>query len=160
MKNNSTLSQLGLQIWVSCPKFWLNFQELPFSNRYQRAKTKTNLTSETKFPLLGHLNCISICPEWIYTPKAKVISLLLSLGILVHFPLTVGLHQLTSVLGYPKRVWKEPGVGVGYPSTPLSNWHPTVKPKCASLSDFTRRWILGRPRVYFQCRQFVRVVDS
>ena len=152
MKKNSTLSQLCLQIWVSCTKHWLNFQEFPFSNRYWRPETRPNLAYKTTFPLRGNITCISICLEWISTTEAKVISLLLSLGILAHFPLTIGLHQLTSVLEYPTKDWRELGGGVGYPREPLFNYHPIVKPRCASLRDFTGRWISGQPGVRFQCR--------
>ena len=157
--NKSTLSQLFLQILVLCTKYWLNFQEFPFSNRWGRPKTRPDIATEIKFPLLGHLNFIFTFSEWISTHEAKVISLL-SLGILEHFPLTVGLHQLTSALEYPTRVWREPRGGVGYPSTPLSNCQPIVKPRFASLRDFMGRWISGRPGVRFQCHQLVKVVDS
>jgi hypothetical protein len=160
MKKKSILSQLCLQFWVSCTKYWLNFQEFPFSNRYQRPETRPDLASETKFPLLGHLTCISTLPELFSIPEAKVINLLGAQRILEHFPLEVGQHQLQSALGYPTRVWTEIGDVIGYPITPLSNSFPTSALRCASLGVFTGRWILRRAGVRFQCHQFVRVACS
>ena len=160
MKKKSTLGQLFLQIWVSCTKYWLNFQEFPFSNRYRRLTTRPDLEPETKFPLLGHLACISTIPKWFSTPEAKVISLLLSLGILAHFPLIVGLHHSTSVLGYPEKVWRVEGEGVGYPSVPPSNFQPLANWKCTRPRGFIGRRVPGRPVVRVQCRQFVEVENS
>ena len=158
--NKFTLSQLSLQKRCFDTKCWLNFQELSFSSRYRRPETRPDLTPETKFPLPRHLTCISIYSEWIPTPKAKVISLLQPLRILTHFSIDVGQHHSTSVLGYPTEGWRVEIGGVGYPSAPLSNCQPTLKPRCASLRGFTGRRIPGRPGVRFQCRQFVRVADS
>ena len=91
--NKSTLSQLSLQKCCFDKKYWLNFLKFPFPNRYRRPETRTNLEPKTKFPILGHPTSISICPEWIPAPKAKIISLLQPGRILAHFPLIVGQHH-------------------------------------------------------------------
>ena len=154
------LNQLSLQIWFSCTKYSLNFQELPFSDKYQRLKTRPDLASEIEFPILGHLTCISTPLELFSLPEEKVINLLGTQRILAHFPLIVGQHQPSGALGYPKRVWRELGDVIGYPTAPLSNSWPTLALRCTSLGVLTRRWILGWAGVRFQCRQFVRVANS
>ena len=158
--NKSTLCKLFLQILVLCTKHWLNFQEFPFSNKYRRPETRPDIEPEIEFPLSEHITCISICPERIPAPETKVISLLQPLGILAHFPLTVGLHHSPSALGYPIEGWRVERGGLGYPSASPCNYHPTTKPRCASLRGFMGRQILGRSGVCVQCRQFVRVEDS
>ena len=153
-------TQLSLSKLSFDKKYWLNFLEFPFSSRHQRPKRRPDLSPKIFFPLTRYLASVCIWLERIPTPESKVISLPGAASILAHLGLTVSLQHLESALGYPTSGCRVERGCLGYPSTPLSNFQPTTKPKCASLIGFTRRRISRRPRVGFRCRRFVKVADS
>ena len=134
--------------------------ELPFSNRHQRPNTRLDLPPKKFFPLPGYLSSVCTYSERIPSPRAKVISFPQGASILAQLSFTVALQHFKSVLGYPTNGCSVEGGGVGYPSTPLSNFQPTIERKCARLSSFTGRWIPEQSGVGIQCRQFVEVTDS
>ena len=155
-----TISQLSLSKLSFDKKDWLNFLELPFSNRHLRPETRPNRPPKTKLLLTRYLTLVCTYLERIMSPKAKVISVPLSLRNLAHFSLTLAMQHFESVLGFHTRGCRVERECVGYPSTPSSNFQPPAIQKCASLRGFIGRWILRRPRIGIQCRQFVKVVDS
>ena len=61
-----TISQLSFD-----KKYWLNFLELPFSNRHWRPETRPNILLKKFFPLSGYLASVCICPKQIPSPEAK-----------------------------------------------------------------------------------------
>ena len=116
MKKKCIVSQLFLQIWVSCTKYSLNFQELSFTHRYTGLETWSNPTSKTKIPLPGHLTSMTTLLKQFSVPGPTFINLPVSQGILAQLSLDVGQHQLQSLLGYPTRAQKERIFVLGYPS--------------------------------------------
>ena len=94
-----------------------------------------------EFPQTSYLTSVCTCPEWILSPEAKVISLPLSLGNLAHFSLTMAMQHFKSALGYPTWGFRVERECVGYPSAPPSNYHPTVKRKCARIVQLAGRWL-------------------
>ena len=155
-----TISQLILSKLSFDKKYWLNFLELPFSNRHRRPETRPDLPPEKFFPLNGYLALVCTCPERILSPEEKVICLPLAVSILVQLPFTIALQHFKSALGYSTRGCRVERECVGYPSAPPSNCQPPTAQKCARLSSFTGRRIMRRSGVGIQCRQFVEVADS
>ena len=96
------ISQLSLSKLSFDKKYWLNFLELPFSNRHRRLETRSDIPPKTFFPLTGYQTSVCTYLERIRRPKAKVISLPRAASILAHLCLTVALQHLESALGYPK----------------------------------------------------------
>jgi hypothetical protein len=116
-----TISQLSLSKLSFDKKYWLNFLELPFSNRHRRPKTRPDIPSKKFFPLTRYLASVCICPERILRPEAKVISLPLVVSILAQLPFTVALQHFKSALGYPTGGCRVERECLGYPSSPPSN---------------------------------------
>ena len=150
-------TQLSLSKLSFDKKYWLNFWKLPFSRRNMRYKTRSNLPYESIFLLPRYPASVCIWPGQIPTPKSIFIHLPASFTFLAHLCLTVGWQWGESALGYPTGV---EGGGLGYHSAPLSNCQPTAERKCARVTNFDGRWVLGAPRIGFWCRQCVRVADS
>ena len=155
-----TISQLSLSKLSFDKKYWLNFLELPFSNRHRRPETRPNILPNKFFPLTGYLSSVCVFPEWILSPEEKVISLPLAVSILAQLPFTVALQHFKSVLGYPTGGCRVERGFVGYPISPPSNCQPPANWKCARPRGFTGRRVSGRPGVGIQCHQFVEVADS
>jgi hypothetical protein len=155
-----TISQLSLSKPSFDKKYWLNFLELPFSNRHWRPETRPDLLPKIEFPLTRYLTPVCTYPDLKPTLEAKVISLPRVDSILAQLCFTIALQHLKSALGYPTGGCRVERECVGYPSVPPSNCQSPANKNCASLRSFLRRRILGRPGIEIQCCQFVKVADS
>ena len=153
-------TQLSLSKLSFDKKYWLNFLELPFSRRHRRPKKRPDILPKIFFPLPRYLALVCIRPEQIPTPESKVIHLPASVTFLAHLPFTVSQQWGERALGYPTDGCRVEGGSVGYPSALSPHCQPTTKRRCARVGVFTGRWVLGAPRIGFQCRQFVKVADS
>ena len=153
-------TQLSLSKLSFDKKYWLNFLELPFSRRHQRPKTRPDLPPKRFFPLPRCLALVCIWPEQIPIPESKVIHLPASVTFLAHLPFTVSEQWGERALGYPKDSCRVEGGSVWYPITLSPHCQSTTERRCARVSVFIGRWVLGASGIKFRCRQFVKVADS
>ena len=156
-RRQNAKTQLSLSKLSFDKKYWLNFLKFPFSSRHRRPKTRPDLPSKRIFPLSWYLASVCIWPGQILTPESIFIHLPASCTILAHFLSAVGWQWGESALGYPIKPLSTP---VGYPSALSPHCQPTVRQRCARMTNFAGRWVPGALGIGFRCRQFVRVADS